>query len=212
MTDSREYKIGYVDENDDDITLFLQYFSDYFTIKILKLDSTSTIKEVISWVLDSQLDLIIVDFDLKEKLEIDFFGSDILKELNEHYLNFPMFMLTSHEVKAINESDASIDDVIYSKNEVYKNIDIFVIRFNNKIFKYKSEISKAQKRHEELAQKPDLNFEEEDEFLKLDDFIENVYDKKSSTPKVMKNTKSLEKLNELVDKADKILQKIDRYD
>lgn len=209
MADFNEYKIGYVDENDDDITFFLQHFSDYFEIKILKLDSTSTIKEVISWVLDSQLDLIIVDFDLKEKLEVEFFGNDILEKLNEHYLNFPMFMLTSHEKKAINESDASIDDVIYSKLDVYNNIDIFVMRFVNKIVKYKSEIDKAKKRHEELSRKSKLTFEEEEEILNLDDFIEQVYDRKGSTPKVMKNTQSLEKLNELVDKADIILQKID---
>lgn len=212
MTDSSEYIIGYVDENDDDILLFQQQFSDHFNIVPLELDLSTNIGDVISWVFDSHLDLIIVDFDLKEKLEMDFCGNDILETLNEQYLNFPMFMLTSYELRAINESDASIDDVIYSKNDVYNNIDIFVMRFVNKIVKYKSEINKAKIRHEELAKKSELTFEEEDEFLNLDDFIEKVHDKKGSKPKIMKNSKSLEKLNELVDKADIILQKIDRND
>ena len=212
MTDSLKYKIGYVDENNHDINLFLQQFSDYFEIETLKPESTTTIEDVISWIMEFQLDLIVVDFDLKEGLVIDFCGNDILEKLDEHYLNFPMFMLTFHEEKAIDGSDASIDDVIYSKYDVSENITLFVRRFNNKIFKYKSEISKAQKRHEELAQKSELTFEEEDEFLNLDDFIEKVCGKKGSMLKVMKNTQSLEKLNELVDKADKILQKIDIND
>lgn len=209
MTDPRKYKIGYVDEDHEDINLFLQQFSDYFKIETLEPKPTTTIKEVISWIMFSKLDLIIVDFDLKERLEIDFFGNDILQKLNEHYLNFPMFMLTSHEERAIDTSDASIDDVIYSKEEVNNNTNIFITRFNNKIYKYKSEISKAQKRHEELAQKSNLTLEEENDFLNLDDFIEKVYGIKGSTPKIIKSTQSLKKLNELIDKADKILQKID---
>lgn len=212
MTDSQKYKIGYVDEDHEDINLFLQQFSDYFEIETLEPEPTTTIKEVISWIMFSKLDLIIVDFDLKERLEIDFFGNDILEKLNEHYLNFPMFMLTSYEERAIDESDASIDDVIYSKEDVYDNITIFVNRFKNKISNYKLEINEAQKRHVELAKKPELTFEEEEEILNLDDFIEKVYGKKGLTPKVMKNSKSLEKLNELIYKADKILQKIDKND
>ena len=120
MTDSLKYKIGYVDENNDDIMFFLQQFSDYFKIETLKPESTTTIEEVISWIIDFQLDLIVVDFDLKEGLVIDFCGNDILEKLDEHYLNFPMFMLTSHEERAIDESDASIDDMIYSKDNVIK--------------------------------------------------------------------------------------------
>lgn len=212
MTNSQKYKIGYVDENDDDIMFFLQQFSDFFKIEILKPESTTTIEEVISWIIDFQLDLIIVDFDLKEGLAIDFYGNDIMEKLDEHYLNFPMFMLTSHEERAIDESDASIDDMIYSKDNVSENTAIFVRRFENKISKYKSEISKAQKRHEELAKKSGLTFEEEEEFLNLDDFIEQSYGKKGATPKVLKNAESLGKLSELVDKADKILQNLERHD
>lgn len=212
MTNSNKYKIGYVDEDEADINSFLRRFCDYFEIETLKPNSTTTIHDVISWISGSKLDMIVVDFDLKERLGVDFNGNDILEELNEHYLNFPMFMLTSHEKIAINKSDASIDDVIYSKSIVKKNLELFIIRFNNKISKYKSEISIAQKRHEQLARKSELTLEEEDELLNLDDFIENTCDKKGSTPKVMKNTKSLKKLNELVDKAENILQKIDQND
>ena len=63
-----------------------------------------------------------------------------------------------------------------------------------------------------MAKKFELTFEEEEEFLNLDDFIEKIYGKNGLTPKVMKTSKSLEKLNELVAKADKILQKIDIND
>ena len=212
MTNSKKYKIGYVDEDDHDINSFLRRFCDFFQIRTLKPDSTTTIDEVISWISGSKLDMVVVDFNLKERHGVHFYGDAILKKLNEHYFNFPMFMLTSHEDKAINESDASINDVIYSKREVHKNSAIFVKRFNNKISKYKSEINKAQERHEELSQKSELTFKDEEELLNLEDFIEKVHDKKGLTLKVMKNSKSLEKLNELVDKADIILQKIDRND
>ena len=212
MTDSSKYVIGYIDESDDDILLFQQQFSDHFDIEILELNYSTKIEDIISWAFNSHLDLIVVDFDLKEKLEMDFCGNDILETLNEQYLNFPMFMLTSYELRAINESDASIDDVIYSKNDVYNNIDIFVMRFINKINKYKSEINNAQKRHEELAQKPELTLEEEGEFLFLDDFIEQSYGKKGGLPTILKRGESLGKLSELVDKADKILQNLESYD
>ncbi len=212
MTNSKEYKIGYVDEDDHDINSFLRRFCDDFQIEILKPDSTTTIEDVISWIFDFKLDLVIVDFNLKERLGVHFYGNDILEKLNENYLNFPMFMLTSFEDRAINESDASMDDIIYTKREVNNNRDIFVKRFYNKIFKYKSEINTAQKRHEELSQKTELNLEEEGELLFLDDFIEQSYGKKGVIPKNLKSIESLGKLNELVNKADEILQNLERHD
>ena len=210
MTDSKEYKIGYVDENDHDINLFLQYFSDYFEIEILKPETTTTINEVISWVFDSHLDLIVVDFDLKDKLGIDFCGNDILETLNDQYLNFPMFMLTSYEEKAIDNSDASLDDIIYDKHDVYKDVGIQVLRINNKIKKYKLDIDEALEKHEILSKKTELTLKEEEEFLFLDDFIERSYGQKGVTSKILKSTDGLRILSELVDKADKILQNLEK--
>lgn len=211
MTDTSKYNIGYVDENDQDIFLFKQHFAGYFNISSLKPEPSTKLDDVISWVIDSQLDLIVVDYDLKGKLGVVFFGNEILESLKQGYLNFPMFMLTNYEEKAINNSDASIDDIIYDKHEVYKNKkELFITRIKNKIAKYKSDINQAQERHKELTQKPKLTLGEEEEFLNLDEFIERVYGKKGATPKFLKNTQTLEKLNELVDKADKILEKFDK--
>ena len=114
MTDYKKYKIGYVDEDDEDIHSFLRRFCNDFQIEILKPDPTTTINEVISWIFESKLDMVVVDFDLKEKVGVKFYGSDILRMLNEQYFKYPMFMLTSYEDRAINESDASIDDVIFN--------------------------------------------------------------------------------------------------
>jgi ribosomal protein S18 len=209
MTESEKYTIGYIDENDEDVILFEQQFSDYFDIKVLRIDSSTTLEDVISWIYSTHLDLIVVDYNLKENLSIDFYGNEILETLNRQRLNFPMYMFTSYEEEAISKSDEFIDDLIFDKQLVSKNYEIMVTRIKNKIKKYKSELKQKEKRHRELSLKSELTITEEDELLRLDYFLEETANKYGTTPISLKETRSLKKLCELVEKADKIINKVE---
>lgn len=208
MAEDEKYMIGYIDENDEDVILFKQQFSDYFDIVILQIDSSTKLEDVISWIYSTHLDLVVVDYNLKENLPIDFYGNEILETLNRQRLNFPMYMFTSYEDEAISESDELIDDLIFEKHLVSKNREIMITRIKNKIKKYKSELEQKEKRHRELSLKTELTIIEEEELLRLDYFLEEATNKLGSTPITLKDTRSLKKLCELIDKADKIIAKV----
>lgn len=210
MAEYKKYKIGYIDESEDDVILFQQQFSDYFDIEILPIDSSTTMEDVISWIYTTHLDIIVVDYRLKENLEIDFNGNEILETLNRQRLNFPMYMITAHEDEAISESDESLDDLIFDKELVSNNLDIMVTRIENKIKKYKFELEQKEKRHRELSLKNELTIKEEEELLRLDYFLEETTSKLGVTPITLKDTKSLKKLCELIEKVDKIIEKLER--
>lgn len=210
MTETVKYRIGYIDENGQDVILFKQQFSDYFDVYILRIDNSTTLDDVISWINSSHLDLIIVDYNLKENLSIDFYGNEVLETLNKQRLNFPMYMFTAYEEEAISRSDELLDDLIFSKQIVSDNCEIMVTRIKNKIKKYKSELEWKEKRHRELAKKSELTITEEDELLRLDNFLEETANKDGVTPIPLKNTESLKRLNELIKKADEIIDRVDK--
>jgi hypothetical protein len=158
VIESKKYRIGYIDESSDDVVLFEQQFSDYFDVVILRVDSSTTLEDVIFWIYSSHIDLTIVDYNLKENLSIDFYGNEILETLNKQRLNFPMYMFTSYEEEAISRSDELLDELIFSKQLVSDNHEIMVTRIKNKIKKYKSEVEMKENRHRELAQKSELTF------------------------------------------------------
>lgn len=70
----------------------------------------------------------------------------------------------------------------------------------------------ARNRHAELVSKGDLIPSEEEELLELDSFLEKSYGKKGATPRSLKTNSYLSKLNELIDKADEIINNIDKHD
>lgn len=210
MVENETYKIGYIDENGEDVILFEQNFSEYFDVEVLSIDSSTTLNDVISWIYSTHLDLIVVDYNLKENLAIDFYGNEILEELNKQRLNYPMYMFTSYEKEAISKSDELLDDLIFYKRTVYKNPEIMITRMYNKIKKYKTELEQKENRHKELSLKEELTFKEEEELLRLDYFLELTANKLGITPFILKYNTNLRKLSELIEKADKIIEQAEK--
>lgn len=210
MNKDEEYIVGYVDESEEDIHEFLDFFEDCFTIVTYMPDNLTTIDDIISWILDEHLDIIIVDFDLKEKHSVDFYGTQILETLNKKHLNFPMFMFTGYEDSAIQESNALVAGLIYKKNFVYNNVEEFSKRIKIKVDKYKSSLEKARIDHAELIKKTTRSPEEENKLLEIDSFLEASYGESFCKLKSLKSTEYLEKLNDLINKTDKLLKEIDK--
>ena len=212
MSESARFLIGYVDEDQDDVMYFETLFSDYFDIISYIPDSSTEVDDIIEWVFANNLDLVIVDFNLKENHSVKFYGNCIIETLNELRYNFPMFIFTGFENDALIESDESIDDLIRYKNSAMKDYKATAKRILNKIEKYYSELNNSKMRHSELISKESLTPSEEDELLELDVFLEKSYGKKGTTPRSLKKSSYLTKLNELIDKADDIINNMDKHE
>ncbi|WP_292462967.1 hypothetical protein [Methanolobus sp.] len=159
---------------------------------------------------EKNIDIIIVDFNLKENDSVNIFGNQILEMINNRYLNFPMFMFTGHELDAINTSDPSIDDLIHEKDSVYENKELMAQRITNKIENYNTKLESAHLEYSALVKKEKLSLEEEEQLLRLDLFLEESHDKTQAKAVLSKRSEYLEELTKLVEKADAILKEIDQ--
>lgn len=202
-------KIGYVDDEPAEIDGFCRFANNFFDVETFQPTRNTKIKKIIDWVKETKISAIIVDYDLKEKDSIDFNGNEIIEKLQEEFLNFPSFILTSYEERAVNGTKDS--DLIFDKDTAYNKdkVDILRNRIRNKIIVHREALINAEKKYSDLIKKKNkMTLREEDKLLELDSFIEKSKGKKGYIPELVKTNSNYKKLNELVNKADKIIAEI----
>ncbi len=202
-------KIGYVDDDQTEIDSFCRFARDYFEVETFKPTRNTKIIKIVDWVKETKISAIIVDYDLKEKDSIQFNGNEIVEKLQQEFFNFPSFILTSYEEKAVNGTKDS--DIIFDKGTSYKNdkADILRKRIKNKIIVYRKALIDAENEYSDLIKKKNkMSLREEDKLLKLDSFIERSKGTKGYIPELVKTNSNYKKLSELVNKADKIISEI----
>ena len=217
------YKIVYIDEYQDDIDDFLDYFDDKdsgknFDIKILL--PAENLNEMINLIFQENPDAIISDFQLNEyktdiSYNVPYTGVGLAERILETKHNHPCFVLTSYDDDAIKTSQdvniVYIKDILHGIEEKSNAKANFLDIVENQILHYRKRISNAEKELLALVEKSntqDLNANEEDRLLELDTFIEQSIDKKSALPKHLKGTKNLDALHKMIENTDKLLSNL----
>lgn len=205
------YKVAYIDEMDSDIRSFkrsvLLRANEKFEVVAIK--PKAEIKETVSVIFENFVDAVVADFRLSEEdPTIHYNGSDLIKEILNIREDFPVFILTSFEDDAVDKG--------FDVNIVYEKIDVqetskFFDKVILQIKKYKAKIESAELRILELSDKRKndlLSNSEEQELLELDSLVEKSLDKKSKLPIDLKISSNSKRLEELLTKADKIIEAI----
>ncbi len=206
-----KYKLGIIDESEDDRMSTLSFFEDDFECFEISLEVDSS-DEIIQQILDNNLDAVAIDYKLIDHPRLGFNGNFLFNKLMDEKYNFPAFILTNLVPEASNEN---IDDFrIISKRAIHPESDEgkeLTQKLKNYISKYYKEIEDKEEELFELIQKEQnegLNDIEREKVIELDDFLEHSISNKSKIPSGWKRPEGFSQLKNLVSKTDELLNEL----
>ncbi len=183
---------------------YLKYSLEPIEIKLKK-----ELNDMLKQVVELNIDCVLVDYKLSSFENVNYSGVDFAKALSQILYDFPIFILTSYE-------DALFSNEIFNSYQVfdfsrYLNETSERIELNYKIIeqilktkKQKEQWEKEIKRLLPLAGKSE---EIDSKLLDLDNKLERSINGAFSIPDKVKKDLCANKLNELLDKIDRLLEK-----
>lgn len=97
-----KYKLGFLDEDNQQRAIFLNAFEDMFDIEIIDdLDAVQSVKELRNYVNEAQFDALVVDFLLSNNGMLPYDGNEVVAEMAKNKKYFPVAILTGRESDAI---------------------------------------------------------------------------------------------------------------
>ena len=204
-----KFKLGILDEYQDDIDDFLHFFDNDFEIKIIELSESQD--EIIYKILDTDLDAIAIDYKLMEhNTKIGFNGDVIYNALTDRLSDFPAFILTNYVPDASKSSIKDEFKIIPKRwmktgstegNELIEKIKLSITKYKKKIDDSEKELLKLI----DKKNKNELSAKEESRLFELDSMLEKTIDKESSIPQQWKKEKS--EISKLIKLAEDIIKK-----
>lgn len=214
------YKILFIDEEKGQREEFEDYM-DRFEDKAeaICIYPSNSLEKTIEEINDHHPDAIISDYKLNEikeniKYNVPFNGSELMDAYLNEWPGFPCFVLTSFDDLAVNNS-ADVN-IIYVKKNVFNEPEDVKVPFAERIFHqiehYRKRIADAQAEINILIEKRrsgEASAAEEQKLIDLDTFIEHSLGKSTSVPKNMKELSNTSRLNDLINKVDELLSKVE---
>lgn len=214
------YKILFIDEEETEQDKFYNYFEHVCPeVNPECLFPKADVNEMLGVIFEKQADAVVTDFRLNEfktnvKYNVNYNGVELIKELHKRREDFPSFVITSHDDEAVNDTDDV--NVVYIKDILSPEKDKakvpFAQRIVRQIDKYRASIDSAKKELNlliDLRNKGEAGVYDENRIIVLDSFLERTFGAYDAVPSEMKKLSNLDKLNELIGKADEILKKLE---
>lgn len=219
----KKFKIGILDDDSSKVTQIMSKLMfgmaeaspekkikyDDFEFEPYEIKVQQDIQCMIDEVFKQELDCVLVDYKLSSYEIVDFTGIEFAKHLEDTLYDFPIFILTSYE-------DDLFTNEIYNAYQVF-DFDRYLSESSERIelnFKIIEQILKSSKLKEQCEQELCKllplagNSEEIDSrIMELDTKLEKSINRKYSIPEKVKKDLETSKLNELIEKIDKILDK-----
>jgi len=217
------FKVGIIDDDSSKVTQIMYRltigFDDanfekqakYTNIKIepIEIEIEQDIQATVKNIIEENIDGLLVDYKLSSYKNVDYSGVDIATELEKIKYDFPIFVLTSYE------DDLFINEIFNAYQvfdfDRYLNEDTERIELNYKVIEQILKTKKQQKKWEEeildLLPAAGDSLEVDSKLIDLDDKLEKSLNGKNSIPKKLKIELQSDKITELLNKLDGILEK-----
>jgi|CXWL01.1.fsa_nt_gi CheY-like chemotaxis protein len=205
------YKIGFIDEDAGQRNHFYQAFKDDFVVHIIEPKKKSTEEELIFDALDNDVELLIIDYRMDD--ELSFNGDSVARKLAAINPNLPVIVLTSHEAEAL----GSVDDfrMVFDKSiwddPEGQEFASFKNKLKSLINNYETRVATAEKRLKELDDKlkvEGLLPSEEDEYVTLNTFLEQVLGKGNRINRQFYSKTTNDRLDSLMASTKELLEKV----
>lgn len=200
-----KYKVGYLDEDEIWMALVRQKLSSVFDIYLI--DIPITLEGIWEFILDHELDALVVDFQLFDSGKVSFDGNDVVQTITAHNQHFPIIVLTAHENRALDE----LDNVLIVKGKrMINNADElpnFTKMLNALIKSYKTRLTDSQQTILELQKKDILNEQEESKLFNAQRFLAETCKDNTVSPNQFSAGYS-KQLQNLLDMANNLLDEL----
>lgn len=205
------YRVGYVDEDEGQSSSFYQFLKNDFNVVLFEITEETNIESLVDDIFNSGLDILVLDFRLDETGLVDFNADKIVEAIQERNLYYPLVILTSHEIDALDHLDnANLvngkEEMLGSKVEVFKQkLNKIASSYQNKIAETEVELAKLEdKRSSEDGLKPG----EEDKYVTLNNFMDKTIAARGHISRSFYSENTNKKLDELISKTEELLNKI----
>lgn len=206
-----KFRMGYLDEDESDIARFYDFIKKYDTYEFIDFKPKPSIEELIDEINSSNLDILVIDFQINEYVNINYNGVKVFDSIRNKRRNFPCIILTSFADDAISESFDT--HIVYSKSIPFgsdtESKKLFEFKIRKSIEHYINELQRASSEFAELTSLDNLTLEQENRLIELDDFLESSLNNDVKLPKHLKNSQHVGNIKELVIRAEDILEKLD---
>ncbi|WP_181573226.1 hypothetical protein [Enterobacter sp. RIT418] len=206
-----KFRMGYLDEDESDIARFYDFIKKYDIYEFIDFKPKPSIEELIDEINSSNLDILVIDFQINEYVNINYNGVKVFDSIRNKRRNFPCIILTSFADDAISESFDT--HIVYSKSIPFgsdtESKKLFEFKIRKSIEHYINELQRASSEFAELTSLNNLTLEQENRLIELDDFLESSLNNDVKLPKHLKNLQHVGNIKELVVRAEDILEKLD---
>lgn len=146
-----KYNIGYLDEEELWQAQAIKRFSTEFNVILIEIPIS--LSDIWTFIVDNELDALIVDFRLFESGKVTYDGAQVVSEITKHNEHFPMFIMTSYENNAVEQSENVL--IIRGKDLLTEDelFEKFVLVLKTSISSYKKKVENAKATLLEIEQK-----------------------------------------------------------
>lgn len=204
------YRVGYIDDEEININNFK--IDSINELEVVKVELKEDVNELVYDLLKADLDGVIIDHCLNiNSSQIHYTGVEILNKLEEEIFDFPAVILTAYEDAAEGEDELE-SFKIYDKEIYNAKPERFIRKLKKEITNYRYRIERKTEEYYKLCRKQRLNAKEEEAKIELDDYLEKVVSIRDKMPSDLKKSSNEERLNKLINLAEKILNEVEKYD
>ena len=213
------YFIAYVDKEEDERKKFVAEFDseeNEFEIESIDPEENPNVEEMVEYLLQLGVDALITDFDLTKGGKVNYTSNDLIDQLRRYRPEFPCFIQTADEHKAIKVSsdvnmvytkDHTVDEPNSKSEKRPRPIDPQRVKYQ--IESYRSRIQRWQDELHNLLEIPieQRTAAQIDRFLELDHNLEYAFCGELTIPKSVKEDlfKGNGKREELLDVAERLV-------
>lgn len=204
------YKIGYVDEAAQEVEKITRKLENDFQMVSYDIERGLPKEELIERIYKSDVDLLLVDYFLKDRGILVYNGDTLVREFEKIKPHFPMIIFTNNPVDAFPQVDNV--NIIYNKDVLNKNKTWFIEVLKRNIQYYQYYITSRKDRIAELLetrQHRGLTPLEKGELFNLQLDLNKLDERENvETPTHLLSDRNLDELTEITVDAEKLLQKL----
>jgi len=205
-----KYKIGYVDENPAQIKKYKRDLKEKFDVQGYDIPKGLSIKKLLQQIYHSDIDLLLIDYQLTDKGMLTYNGDQIAREFEKIKPRFPILIFTQHHDDAFPEVDNP--NIIYEKAAA-RDIDHFSDILIKNIEVYKKFVSVRKQSISRLltkSKKKKLNAKENHTLLDKQIELQQLDKKAIEVPFQLLNQKKNETLAKAASKAEKYVKTLSK--
>lgn len=220
---STQYRIGIIDDDPTKITQLIPSLkmvckddegrvrnTKYTNFALVPVEITllSDEDDMLTEIIDSHIDAIIIDYNLASQDVISYTGVSLAKRLTDALYNFPIFILTSYQDDLYMHELFNAYQVFDFERYIAEPLER--IELNTKIIeqiiKYITERQSWEKELEDILPHAGESVTIDERILSLDSQLEKTIDGKSSISEKLKRELTSDKVQSLIDRIDKIIE------